>query len=134
MRFNLGDYFYLKCRNKMDHDILRKIMEVFSQENTRLKGEITELRKQLNSASAKNDDAIIAEVFAEKKKSRKKPVAVESHPVVSQPEVVPEMPKKGRPRTITDKSAYQRAYQAEYRAKKKAEKALQSGGEVVHSA
>lgn len=123
----------------MDHDILRKIMEVFSQENTRLKGEITELRKQLNSASAKNDDKIIAEVFAEKKTKKEKkvkvPQAVESHPVESQPEVVPEMPKKGRPRTITDKSAYQRAYQAEYRAKKKAEKnASQSVGDIVHSA
>lgn len=114
----------------MDHDILRKIMEVFSIENTRLKAEITELRRQLTSASAKNDDQIIAQVFADKKKGRKAKKApvvavesLESSPVVSQPEVVPEMPKKGRPRTIEDRESYQRAYQAEYRAKKKAEKA-----------
>lgn len=117
----------------MDHDILRKIMEVFSQENTRLKTEITALRKQLNLDKMKTDDKLIADILDKsvQKKPKKKKTTVQvvesvQDPTVSQPatvEEIPSLPPKGRPRKIRDRGEYQKAYQAAYRAKKKAEKA-----------
>lgn len=119
----------------MDHDILRKIMEVFSQENTRLKTEITALRKQLNLDKMKTDDKLIADILDKSvqkkpKKQRTKKQTVQivepvQDPTVSQPatvEEIPSLPPKGRPRKIRDRGEYQKAYQAAYRAKKKAEK------------
>lgn len=117
----------------MDHDILRKIMEVFSQENTRLKTEITTLRKQLNLDKMKTDDKLIADILDKsvQKKPKKKKTTVQvvepvQDPIVSQSatvEEIPSLPPKGRPRKIRDRGEYQKAYQAAYRAKKKAEKA-----------
>lgn len=120
----------------MDHDILRKIMEVFSQENTRLKTEITALRKQLNLDKMKTDDKLIADILDKsvQKKPKKKKQTVQivepvQDPTVSQPatvEEIPSLPPKGRPRKIRDRGEYQKAYQAAYRAKKKAEKATKT--------
>lgn len=102
----------------MDHDILRKIMEVFSQENTRLKTEITTLRKQLNLDKMKTDDKLIADILDKsvQKKPKKKKTTVQvvepvQDPIVSQSatvEEIPSLPPKGRPRKIRDRGSIKR--------------------------
>lgn len=104
----------------MDHDILRKVMEVFSAENTRLKQEVESLRKELVKAKTQVDDKLLSEVFQEKPapvqsqtpKLSPAPAEVEKHPLCCE-----EKRKQSQERI-----EYQKKYQAEYRAKKRLEK------------
>lgn len=107
----------------MDHDILQRILQVFSEENTKLKQEVENLKKQLSREKSKVDDKLLSEVFdlPAKPKKEKTPPVVE--PVLAEtpklcPAPVEELPEKQK----QDRSDYQKKYQAEYRAKKKAEK------------
>lgn len=109
----------------MDHDILQRILQVFSEENTKLKQEVENLKKQLSREKSKVDDKLLSEVFDHplpaKPKKEKTPPVVE--PVLAEtpklsPAPVEELPEKQK----QDRSEYQKKYQAEYRAKKKAEK------------
>lgn len=101
----------------MDHDILRKVMEVFSAENTRLKQEVESLRKELTKAKSQVDDKLLSQVFQEKPA----PVVSATPKLAPAPAEIEENRKK--PKELSqERIEYQRKYQAEYRAKKRLEK------------
>lgn len=107
----------------MDHDILRKVMEVFSAENTRLKQEVENLRKELSKAKTHMDDKFLSEVFQEK------PAPVQSKtPKLAPAPVEVENIKKAK-ELSAERIEYQRKYQAEYRAKKRLEKQCDNGSD-----
>ena len=95
----------------MDQDILYRIMEVFSQENKKLKDRIMELEKQVARYKKQDDEKTLDDVF------KNLPDAI----------VAPTGPMNPAPvspvsETLNERQEYQRKYQAEYRAKKKQEK------------
>jgi len=128
----------------MDYDLIRKLTEVFSEENKKLRAEVEDLKKQITRAKGQADDKLLEEVFSKaapeklKKAIRAKVEKTECslpvvEPIVEIPvftsapaslcDPVPELPKKGRPKTSTvSRELYQKRYQAEYREKKRAEK------------
>lgn len=107
----------------MDHDILRKVMEVFSAENTRLKQEVENLKKELNKAKSQVDDKLLSEVFQEK------PAPVQSQTPKLSPAPA-EIEEKKKPKELSqERIEYQRKYQAEYRAKKRQEKQCGTGNQ-----
>jgi hypothetical protein len=97
----------------MDHDILQRILHVFSEENTKLKQEVENLKKQLTREKSKVDDKLLSEVFDKPLPVKTKTTPVPAPAPVTVPVPVPEK---------QDRSEYQKKYQAQYRAKKKAEK------------
>ena len=120
----------------MDNELVRKLMEVFSSENQKLKMEIEDLKRQLVKSKNVCDDKLLAEVFANAPEKLKKAVRAKAEKTETSPlpavaeipklspapieEVVPELPKKGRPKTSTvSRDEYQKKYQAEYRSKKR---------------
>lgn len=109
----------------MDHDILRKVMEVFSAENTRLKQEVENLKKELNKAKSQVDDKLLSQVFQEKPA----PVVSPTPKLAPAPAEV-EVEEKRKPKELSkERLEYQRKYQAEYRAKKRQEKQCGNGSE-----
>ncbi len=99
----------------MDVDILQRVLQVFSEENTKLKKEIESLRSQLAKKKTLMDDSVLDEVFKDI--------------IVPQP-IEAEIPKlKPAPITPTEeqlrKKEEMRAYQKAYREKRKAEKESQ---------
>lgn len=137
----------------MDYELLRQIMEAFSKENTRLKGEITRLEREISSLKTKNDDKILAEVFrdvpapnpapvkkvvkvAQKKVKETQPEKTEEEKLLDlqvADMACLELAKKAGPASEAktevekkDRKEYMKQYQEAYRQKKKAEKALKA--------
>lgn len=99
----------------MDQDILYRIMEVFSQENKKLKDRILELEKQVARYKKQEDGKTLDDVF------KTLPDAIVAPTGQMNPAPVSPVSE-----SLSERQEYQRKYQAEYRAKKKQEKLNQS--------